>query len=360
MESGNACWHSEKVPDSLWSSSITFPGCSFSLLDERGRYVFWNRNAETVLGYSANEMDGRPGIDLVAEEDRERVTEAISRVLLDGTGRVEYSKLTRDGRRIPILAEGVRFTHADRTFIIGIQVDISERRRMERALLSSREDLRSLTAMLATAEETERRRISTGLHNRAAQDLALAILQLRGLAASSSDAGQVEVLDRVCRLIQHTAEELRSLSLDLSPPELYDVGLAAALESLALRFEAAHSLPCSFQSEAHVPELPETQRAVVYRSAQELLANVSRHAKAGRVTVTLRRQDSHLLVDVEDDGRGFASNKAGRRPDLGGGFGLFSIHEQLRHLGGQLLMESSPGRGTRAILSIPVPNGERP
>jgi len=330
------------------------PGLLF-VLDEHGRYVFWNRNTERLLGYTPEELDGRPGIDLVAEEDRQRVARAITEVLQTGSSRVEYSKLARDGRRIPILAEAVRFDFGGRTYIAGVQVDISARRRMERQLVASREDLRSLTSMLASAEETERRRIAAGLHDSAAQDLALAVLELKRLATTIDDPRAEETVDSVCRLVQKTAEELRSLSLDLSPPELYDVGLLAAMESLASRFETSHAIPCRLEAEALPEELPETHRAVAYRSVQELLANVSRHACARSVIIRTRMETDRLEISVEDDGRGFAAAKAGRRPDLGGGFGLFSVREQLRHLGGELQVDSSPGRGTRAVILMPMP-----
>ncbi len=159
----------------------------------------------------------------------------------------------------------------------------------------------------------------------------------------------------VWQLVQRTAEELRSLSLDLSPPELYEVGLQVALENLVARFGTTHGIACRLEAEPMSWELPETHRAVAYRSVQELLANVSRHARASAVTVTVRQGAGHLEVGVEDDGRGFAATKAGTRPDLGGGFGLFSVREQLRNLGGELTVDSGPGRGTRVILSIPVP-----
>ena len=225
---------------------------------------------------------------------------------------------------------------------------------MERELLESREDLRSLASMLASAEETERRRIATGLHDSAAQDLALAVLELKGLAASAGDPDQVEALERVSALLQKTAEELRTLSLDLSPPELYEVGLRVALENLAARFEAAHGVVCRLEAETLPEELPEAHRSVVYRSVQELLANVSRHARASTVTLSLGRNGTALEIRVEDDGRGFAAARAGRRPDLGGGFGLFSVREQLRHLGGELTVDSGPGRGTCVTLTVPA------
>lgn len=332
----------------------SLPGLLF-VLDEEGRYIFWNRGTELLLGYSPEELDGRPGIDLVAEEHKDDVMQAIRTVLETGTCRVEYNKLTREGRRIPTLAEAVRFEHGGRTFIAGIQVDITERRRMEGNLLASREDLRSLASMLASAEETERRRIATGLHDSAAQDLALVLLELKSLAGQTAGTGTAETVERVARMVQKTAEELRSLSLELSPPELYEVGLSAALESLAARFEAAYSLPCRFEAGPGDCELPEALRAVMYRSVRELLSNVARHARAGRVTVKMSRDAGRILISVEDDGRGFASTKAGRRPDISGGFGLFSVHEQLRHLGGELRVDSSPGLGTRSTIVIPAP-----
>lgn len=103
-----------------------------------------------------------------------------------------------------------------------------------------------------------------------------------------------------------------------------------------------------------LPPLNMDQKIVLYRSTRELLINVAKHSEAQSASVTLEQVDNTAQVRVEDDGKGFDATRAGTGFSPSGGFGLFNIREYLRHAGGTLHIESVPGKGTKAALTLPL------
>jgi len=329
------------------------PGLFF-IMDEQGRYIRWNDNTERVLGYSAEELMNKPGIEMVCPEDRQMVSNTIVDAFRDGSGSVEYRKVTKDGEVIPMLAQAVRLKVEGRDLIVGVQMDISARKRAEAQLESYQEDLRSLASRVLLAEEAERRRIAVGLHDSAAQNLALAIMKLRVLEAGADSPDLVDEVGHIRSLVSETANELRSLSLDLSPPELYEIGIGAALESLADRVGRERRFECRYECRGDEVVLGRDVRLLVYRCVSELLANVVKHAEASEVVIRSVFGEGRLEVGVIDNGLGFRVSESIKGPAHGGGFGLFSIRERLRAVGGTLRIISEPGGGAEAVLIMPI------
>jgi CheY-like chemotaxis protein len=141
---------------------------------------------------------------------------------------------------------------------------------------------------------------------------------------------------------------------DLSPSLLYEAGLGQALRALARRMGELHSLAIEVIDDGSPKPLGEDYRVLLFRAVQELLHNTVKHAKATRVKVSLRRDGTQVRIEVEDDGVGFLVSPHGRGDGMREGFGLFSIQERLRHLGGSFEVFSQPGRGVRAVLVVPL------
>ncbi len=231
-----------------------------------------------------------------------------------------------------------------------VAMDLTERKRAEEEISHYQKQLRALASQLALAEERERRRLATELHDRIGQTLALAKIKLSGFLQSTSHSGPGSSLVEISRMIETTIQDTHSLIFEISPPVLYQVGFEAALEWLTEHFQEQYGLPISLKIDGKRVTLGEDLRIVLFQAIRELLVNVIKHAKASRAKILMKYVRNNLRIIVEDDGAGFVPDG---RQGTDRGFGLFNIRERLHHLGAEILIESSPGEGTRITLIIP-------
>lgn len=221
--------------------------------------------------------------------------------------------------------------------------------RLLEAEQKARRQLRSLTHQLVTAQEEERQRLSRELHDEAGQALtglkmSLELLQADLPAELDSFRSRLE---QIISLADTTMEQIRLLAQALRPPALDTVGLHPTLASLCRSFAQNTNLPVDY-SGTNLPRLPEAINITLYRVLQESLTNIARHSQASRVEVSLRDEDAAISLMVIDDGRGFQPS-AGPTERLG----IIGMRERLSLLGGQLVIESEPGQGTRLMARIP-------
>jgi len=214
--------------------------------------------------------------------------------------------------------------------------------------------LRSLASELTLIEERERRHIAVDLHDRVGQTLAVVQMKLDALTSSPLGAGQREALDEVSSLIRQTGEDIRSLTFELSPPVLYELGLEAAIEWLAEQFEAQHGLRIEVIDDRQPKPLDEDVRTLIFRAVRELLVNVVKHARADTARVSLLREGDSIRAEVADDGIGFDASQPVTPNHLTGGFGLFSVRERLDSIGGSFEIDLVSDHGTRVLLVAPL------
>jgi PAS domain S-box-containing protein len=232
--------------------------------------------------------------------------------------------------------------------------EIRERALTERSLLQHQERLRKLSSVLVQSEERERRRIAAAIHDGVGQTLAAAKIKLGALKLHFGPELWDGQLGDVSGLITLAIEEARSLTFELSPPILYEIGLQSALEWMAERFQRKFGLPISIEGDGSDRELCIPHRVLAFQSVRELCFNAVKHARATRIDVHVCRAEADCMrIEVSDDGIGIGANHQ-RRSGGEMGFGLFSIREQLRHHGGTFTLESLPGKGTRATLHLPL------
>jgi len=226
--------------------------------------------------------------------------------------------------------------------------------RREEEFLRYQSQLRSLSSELSLTEERERRRIATELHDRIGHALATASMKLRAL--SNHNGKEMEtagMIGEIHVLIEQSISDTQTLTFELSPPILYDLGLEAALDWLAEQTQAQHGIRVECIDDMADKPIEESLRVLLFQAARELLFNIVKHAGADRVTISVSREDDQVRVVIEDDGAGFDPDKP-RNPEKKGGFGLFSIRERLAHQGGRLEIHSEPGRGTRITMISPM------
>lgn len=208
--------------------------------------------------------------------------------------------------------------------------------------------LRSHSAQVELEREQARRRAAVDLHDGIGQVLALLNIKL-GLLRKEA---QVEMLDPQLReiesLIGEAREQSKEMTWRLSPPVLYEVGLVAALQWLANDMERRYGLQVKVEDQGECVQLDETTRISLFRSVNELLINVAKHAKVDRAVVRISYWVGDIAIVVEDRGVGFDSSSNASE------YGLFSVRERLHHLGGILTIASRRGEGTKVTLSAPL------
>ncbi len=336
----------ETVNDCIWE------------VDEDWRYVYVSPRIHEILGCQGAELHGQSMFDIVPENRREATRAAICDGAKRGdAGNIEIRAPHRDGRDVVLETGLTPILGKDGTFrgCRGVFRDITERNRVEKELHRHEEQLQSLAAELLSTEGRERCRIATDLHDRIGQTLAAVRIRL-GTArdAVASSAELAESLEEARALIKETIEETRSLSFELCPPVLRELGLVAAVEWIAEEMGEQHGIAIEVANDELAKPVDGDLRNFLYRSVRELLVNVVKHSGAQRVRVDIRRADDTIRVTVEDDGAGFDPSVIGSRWSREGGFGLFSIRERLDFSGGRLEIASEPGRGTRATLMSPL------
>lgn len=227
-------------------------------------------------------------------------------------------------------------------------------RQLLERLESNEDQFVRLARSVYRVQEDEKRRLARDLHDGIGQNLTALKHQLGLVVASSSslDGQDRERLERSISLCAATLEETRELSRLLRPQVLDDLGLEAALRWLARTLGESSALPIEVQFEAP-PALPAELESVLFRIAQEALANVLRHAGASQALIRLTPRFDWVRMVVWDDGVGFDVGAADARSSSGASSGLSGMRERARLFGGRVAIESRPG-DTRVIAQFPI------
>ena len=229
--------------------------------------------------------------------------------------------------------------------------DVSEKQ--EADALRYQAQLRSLSSEVSLAEERERRRIASDLHDRIGHALANASMKLRLVKDSVSSADVSKHIDAIHLLIDQSISDTQTLTFELSPPILYDLGLEAALDWLTEQTQQQHDIPVEFIDDMTSKPIDESLRVLLFQATRELLHNVVKHARATKVSVAISKEDAFVRITIHDNGVGFEATKTETGVKKGG-FGLFSIQERLKHQGGSLEITSGPDAGSTVTIVSPM------
>ncbi len=352
----------KQTEEALWASEARYrtlfdrANDAIFLIDpDTRRFLEVNETAVRRLDYSREELLGMTVADLVSPHAEATSQDAAARIESEEGTVFESVHLRKDGSEIPVEISSRVVDLGARRIHQSVARDISERVVAKRELLRYQRRLRSLSSELSLAEERERRAIANDLHDSVSQDLAAAALELSLLGQSSSEERSEELRARIRDSLDRCLEVVRSLTVELSPPVLYRLGLQAALGVLAEQIELRHGLPVELSpAEDALPPLSDDIRGLLYRAVRELLHNVVKHAGAGSARVGLRTAEGRLLVEVSDDGGGFDPSETEQRRHMDNCFGLFHLQERIEHLGGAFDIESAVGRGTTVSLTVPL------
>lgn len=241
-----------------------------------------------------------------------------------------------------------------------LRVEIEKHRQTETALTETETRIRQLSAYLLRAQEIERRRISMELHDELGQALNATKLRIRIIEKGLTEAQFVirEDCEKLLEYMDQIIENVRRLSLDLSPTILDDLGLTSALQWLVDNYKKNPHMKVRCDIE-NIDRLFHTHHWItIYRIVQEALTNIGKHAQAENVSLIIRHHNDQVTFTVEDDGKGFDSAQAAVRHAPERGLGLATMGERVRMIGGVLDVWSKEGKGTRITFRIPMEKGE--
>jgi signal transduction histidine kinase len=218
-------------------------------------------------------------------------------------------------------------------------------------LATSYARLRALATELTIAEQTERRRIATELHDYLSQMLVVARMKVGYLLRQDHDQDVRKILQEADQLLHQSLDYTRTLVSELTPQALYERGLSAALQWLGDHMRRQQILTVEISLDAPELPLPEADAVLMFHSIRELLFNVFKHGKTDRASVLMSYDQEVLSISVSDHGCGFhVSSLSEDRSDR---FGLLSVRERMIALGGGFDLQSEPGKGTVASLHLP-------
>jgi PAS domain S-box-containing protein len=365
----------KKIEESLRKSEERFrtivknmPGGVFAH-DMDGKIIMVNEAAIKNTGYSQQELlemsvkEIDPGSQ--SRQDRKNLWEMLQK----GTSRtISSTHIRKDGSEYPVEVYLNAVELGNRPIILAIAFDISERKHAEASMRHLNEtleervaqrthlaesrlkQLQSLTIELIEAEDRERHRIAELLHDDLQQILAAAKMKLQTLI---DDPSERPLLDDVHQLLEKSISKTRRLSHELSPPVMMrHSGLAESLAWLALDMEVQFGLKVEVKTEPEVIHSGPIKK-FVFRAVKELLFNITKHACVKKARVVLSHLGKSLVVKVSDSGKGFDVNVLEPTAAVNG-LGLLSIKERVRHMGGNLTIESSPGHGSQFTLTMPI------
>jgi PAS domain S-box-containing protein len=321
----------------------------------------WNNAAVKTYGWKADEVMGKVFGEVTSLEylggQREDVLSEISKV---GVWRGEVKQTQKDGEQIYVQAtvSAIAGDNGKTVGFVAVNRDITVAKQAELKIYEYQQRLKALASQLTIAEEGERRRIATDLHDHVGQSLALARMQMAVAKKSAGDPEQAAKLEEISETLRETVNDTRNLVFDLSSPVMHEIGLGAAIsEWLEEQIENRYGIKTEFFNNIdpiYKKTLDDDVRAILFRNVRELLANVVKHAQANQVSVSMDHADNVLKIVVRDDGIGFDYSPESQTVKPKGGFGLFSIEERMTDIGGSLEIESESGKGCKAILTVPV------
>ncbi len=232
--------------------------------------------------------------------------------------------------------------------------DITERKKDEEKLLRYQHKLNTLTSRLTLTAERERRKIASTLHDGLCQTLALAKMKLD--AASSAPPDQLHAcLQEVESLLKDSIKASRSLTVELSPPVLYELGYEAAVEWLADSVSSQHPVSVSVSLKSPPCPMSENGKVILFLVTRELVLNIIKHARASSALITISSSKKLFRISIKDNGVGIQNPEVqSSRTNGFSGFGLFSVRERLKFLGASFSLSSKPGKGTAARISVPI------
>ncbi|MCZ6617251.1 MAG: PAS domain S-box protein [Gammaproteobacteria bacterium] len=339
-------------------------------IDTQSTILFANPAVQRIFGYTSDELIGQKLTMLMPQEFRSRHKRSLGAYVINGKKnlnweRVELPGLHKSGKMIVLEISFGEFVDDGARNFVGVIRDITERKQAEDVLKKSeihlkksRDQLRALAAYMHTIAENERVSLARDIHDEIGAALASLKMgvSLLGRRISGSTLAQGKQADfgsvrSMNARIDATMNAVRNVIHRLRPPVIDDFGLVASLEWQLEELRERTGLECQLSLDGVVLEIDDACKIAVFRIFQEALTNITRHANARKVFVTIDEEEDIVTLSIRDDGVGIAP----KRLEATGTFGLVGMKERALMFDGQVEIDSSPGAGTTVRIRIPVP-----
>jgi signal transduction histidine kinase len=261
------------------------------------------------------------------------------------------SHRTKDGTTLDVVIFSQLATFEGRQVRVVLAEDITERRRNERKLRESEQQLRELVCRLQSVWEEERTRVARQLHDELGQAVTALKMNCSWITGQLADAPKVviEKIKSSMALVDETIVTIRRLSTELRPGVL-DFGLAAGIEWQAGEFQSISKIACTVELFGEKERLDTKRATQVFRIFQETLTNIARHSGATKVNILLCQEPDEVVLEVRDNGRGATREEVENRKSLG----VLGMRERVVFLSGMFSIEGIPNRGTIVRVRVPV------
>ena len=342
-----ALWESEKKYRNLVNNALV----GIYKTNLKGNILYVNEALSKMLEFGSPEdmMTESASARYKNPKDREVLIKNLRK--MNRVESFEIELLTKTGKTKDVLLSATR----EGDMILGMIMDITMRKRLFEQVQVSKGHLQSLSRRLMEVQEADRRFLASELHDQVGQNLTALSINLdiiRGQFSKTLDKNIIDRLEDSMELVEETIERLRNVMAGLRPPVLDDYGLTVALRWYTERFSERTGVAAILQERELSPRLPLVVETELFRIVQEVLTNVSKHANAKHVIITLERMDGVVQLAVSDDGVGFdlsVLRKLKKQPR----WGLITMEERAKAVGGNVNVKSEPGKGTRIIVQVP-------
>jgi PAS domain S-box-containing protein len=357
--------------------------------DSKGALLFVNDAFCSMVGYSSSELvlEGKTCWDLTHPDDLEENRRLFERMMMDGVPfQMERRLIRRDGSVLwsNLSVSPIKDISGTPVAAVGVEVDITARKQaeeslqklnlelesrvemrtaelqaMNRALQESRRRLQVLSQRLVQVQEDERRSLARELHDRVGQSLIALNLNLSIIQSGLSQGYTEQIGTRLADSIQLVTEVItlvRDVMSNLRPTTLDDYGLESALQTYITEFQTRYGIPVQFEKRTPpIRGLDSSIEITLLRISQEALTNIARHAQASQAILSLRLDEKQVCLTIEDNGTGITSKEGAKRPRS---HGLKIMQERAEALEGTLNVLSTPEKGTKIEVLIPLPPSE--
>jgi PAS domain S-box-containing protein len=326
----------------------------WSMSEDTGQ-VWATDEIRELFGFPPHvELHFKDFLRVIHPEDLERVHQSVQQAMQSGEDLViEYRVLTADGSARWIASRGrQQQTAAGKpSSMMGVSVDVSERKATEETLWRHEQDLSKLAGRIIYAQEEELRRLSRELHDDLTQRLAALALDaaLIEQQLNPSHPQAVKELKGLRTNLGEVAEEVHDLSRQLHPSILDDLGLFQAVQAECTAFTKKTGIDLSFMPHDFPDKVPQQSALCIYRIIREGLQNIAKHSRATAASITLQGLSGGIRLLIQDQGIGFDPNEVKKKA----GIGLSSMRERLRLVNGTISFKSKPGQGTAIEVFIP-------